>query len=389
VAACGESGYTFVAIRTKGGGILRRRKAGKTVDGVLAKWGTESLFSGYAPAEEEGRAGRPPALDDDELRQRRDQLQGIFAAYWPTIGWNLQRARNPLHITDALRPLAGLNHPIIELLLLDSFKKPMPNEFPLLRQERKRLYSQLAETQKTLSEANTRLTEARNAFEQTLNLFAVARDSYAQARKKKKPTTSFLKERQKRSRQCDSIQAELSRREKALIQYSEELRGIEKEVKEVEAHFAQTELLRFVLSERYVFVPVNFANAAAGLPHMGWRRSFLLCSRTECSAKTSINYFIFEAVKLILEGAKPASAEEAASEIRRQTSKRHQFESVKEFIGEDWPDLERAVLAVWNSSIHADSRPYKITSLFLEALRAPKRVVNPLLDAFERDLPPT
>jgi len=378
-----------VAIRTKGGGILRRRKAGKTLDGVLANWGTESLLSGYAPAKEEGRLGRPPALSNDELRQRRDQLQGIFTAYWPIIGWNLQRARKPLHITGALRPLAGLNDPTIELLLLDSFKKPMPDGFLLLRQECKRLYSQLAETQTAVSEASTKVMEARNTFERAQDFFAVARDSYSQARKKKKPTTFFLKERQKRSRQCDSVQAELSRREKALIQYSEELREIEKEVKEVEAHFAQTELLRFVLSERYVFAPLNFANAAAGLPHMGWRRSFLLCSRTECSAETSINYFIFEAVKLILEGAKPRSAEEAASEIRRQISKRNQFESVKEFIGEDWPDLERAVLAVWNSSIHADSRPYKITSLFLEALRAPTRLVNPLLDAFERDLPPT
>lgn len=265
----------------------------------------------------------------------------------------------------------------------------MPNGFPLLRQDRKVLHSQLAETQRTMSEVNTRVTEARNTFEQALNLFAVARESYSQARKKKKQTTSFLKERNKWSRKCQFVQTELSGREKALIQCSEEIRRIEKEVKEVEAHFAQTELLRFVLSERYVFVPLNFANAAAGLPHMGWRRSFLLCSRTECSAKTSINYFILEAVKLILEGANPASAEEAASEIRRQISERNQFEDVKEFIGEDWPALERAVLAVWNSSIHADSRPYKIASLFLEALKAPKRVVDPLLDTFESDLPLT
>lgn len=389
MAVAGESVQTFVAITTKGGGILRRNKTGKTLDGVSAKCGTGSLLSESVPTTEEGRLGRPPALNDDELRQRRDQLQGIFAAHWPKIGWNLQRARRTTHITDALRPLASLNHPTIELLLLDSFKKPMPDGLVPLREECKRLYRQLAETQRAVSEANKKVMEARNALEQAQNYFAVARDSYFQARKKKKPATSFLKERNKRSRQRESVQTELSRREGVLIQYSEEIRRIEKEVKEVEAHFAQTELLRFVLSERYVFVPLNFANAAAGLPHMGWRRSFLLCSRTECSAKTSINYFIFEAVKLILEGAKPVSAEEAASEIRRQISKRNQFESAKEFIGEDWPELGRAVHAVWNSSIHADARLYKITSLFLEALRAPKRVVNPLLDAFEGDLPPT
>jgi hypothetical protein len=157
----------------------------------------------------------------------------------------------------------------------------------------------------------------------------------------------------------------------------------------MEAHFAQTEILRFVLSERYVFAPINFANAAAGLPHLGWRRSFLLCSRIECSAETSINYLIFEAVKIILEGASPMRAEEAASEIRCQISKQNRFESVREYLGEDWPALERAVLAVWNSSIHADARPYEIVSIFLAALKAPRPVVNPLIDALEKDLPAT
>jgi hypothetical protein len=185
------------------------------------------------------------------------------------------------------------------------------------------------------------------------------------------------------------VQAELSRREKNLIEYTEKIRGIEEEIWEIEAHFTQTELLRFVLSERYVFTPLNFANAAAGLPHMGWRRSFLLCSRIECSAETSINYLIFEAVKIILEGASPTRAEEAANEIRRQISKPNRFESAREYLGENWPVLEHAVLAVWKSSMHADARPYEIASMFLATLNVPRRVVNPLLDALEKDLPPT
>ncbi len=354
---------------------------------MLAKRSKESLLRGPALTQKEGRRGRSPALDSAQLRQRRDQLQGIFAAHWPIIGWNLQRARKTLHITDALRPLAGLNHPTIELLLLDSFKEPMPDGFLLLRQERKRLYRELAEAQNRLNEANTKVMEARSAFEQAHNLFAVARDSYTLARKKKKPTASFSKEREKWSRRSESVQTELNRREKKLIEYAEQIKGIEKEIKELEAHFAQAELLRFVLSERYVFAPINFANAAAGLPQMGWRRSFLLCSREECSAATSINYLIFEAVKAILEGTSPTRAEEAASEIRRQISKRDRFESVREYVGEDWPALEHAILAVWNSSIHADARPYGIASMFLEALKAPRRVVNSLLDALEKESP--
>jgi len=361
----------------------------KPLDAMLAKRGKKPLLSIAAPAQKEGRRGRPPALSDDELVQRRDQLHGIFAAHWPIIGWNLQHARKPLHISDALRPLASLNHPTVELLLADSFKKPMPDDFLLLRQERKSLYSQLAEAQNGLNKANANVTEARSAFEQAHKWFAVARDSYTLARKKRKATDSFLKEREKWSRRCESVQTELSRREKNLIECTEKIGLIEKEIKNREAHFAQTELLRFVLSERYVFAPLNFANAAAGLPHMGWRRSFLLCLRVECSPATSINYLIFEAVKSILEGASPASPEDAASEIHRQISKRNRFESVREYLGEDWPALEQAVLAVWNSSIRADARPYKIVSMFLAVLKAPRSVVNPLLEELEKDLPPT
>jgi len=356
---------------------------------MLAKRSKESLLRGPALTQKEGRRGRSPALDSAQLRQRRDQLQGIFEAHWPIIGWNLQRARKPLHVTHALRPLAGLNHPIIELLLLDSFKEPMPDGFRAHRRECKRLYSQLAGAQNGLSEANKKVIEARNTFEQAHNWFEVARDSYTLARKKKKPTASFRKEREKWSRRCESVQTELSRREKNLIEYTEKIGGIEKEIKEIEAHFAQSELLRFVLSERYIFAPLNFANAAAGLPHMGWRRSFLLCSREVCSAEMSINYFIFEAVKIILEGASPTCAEEAASEIRRQITKRNRFESVRDYLGENWPALEQAVLAVWNSSSHADARPYEIASMFLESLKVPRCVVNPLLDALEKDLSPT
>jgi len=39
-----------VAIGTKGGGILRRRKTGKALDGVLAKFGEKNLPDALATA---------------------------------------------------------------------------------------------------------------------------------------------------------------------------------------------------------------------------------------------------------------------------------------------------------------------------------------------------
>ncbi|SRR5258708_5947391 len=91
-------------------------------------------------------------------------------------------------------------------------------------------------------------------------------------------------------------------------------------------------------------------------------------------------------VRMALETAAPIAAGEAVNEIRRQISKGRQFEGVREYIGERWPTLEDAVHTGWSSAVHANARPYKITSLFLEALKAPKRVANPLLSTLEKDL---
>jgi hypothetical protein len=381
-------------MRPEGGEILRRRKLESAVDSVSGKTFTDRVVSWPAPRENDGRLGRPSALANAELLQRRDQLHGIFAAHWPTIGWNLQRARSLSHIGPALCPLADLQHSTIELLVLKASARALPDGVRVLQPERKRLYKELAEVENRLNAANTSVMEGEDAFGQAQNRFAIARDGYSYARKKskkskkrgKKKAQSFLKDRQRWSRLCQRVQAELNRRKESLRKCHSEVSEIRKKITDIEAHFAQTELLQFVLSERYVCTPLNLANAVAGLPHMSWRNSFRLCLRGACSPEASINYLIVEAVRMALERAAPTSADEAVNEIRRQISKGRQFESVREYLGERWPTLEDAVLKGWSSAVHANARPYKITFLFLQALKGRKQVANPLLDALEKDL---
>jgi hypothetical protein len=381
-----------MAMRPAGGELLRRRKLGKALDNVSGKpLFTESVISWPVPPENEGRLGRRSALTNAELLQRRDQLHGIFAAHWPTIGWNLQRARGLTQIGPALRLLANLRHPTIELLLSNTSGKALPDGAHPFQQERKRLYKELVEVENGLSAANTKVMEAEGAFEQAQNRFAIARDGYSWARKKrkKKKAKSFLEERKKWSSLCQRVQAELNQRKEGLKDCYVELSEIRTKITDTEAHFTQTELLQFLLSERYAFTPLNLANAAAGLPQMSWRNSFRLCLRGACSPETSINYRIVEAMNLILERTNPTSAEEAASEIRDQISRRKRFERVLEYVSEHWPELEDAVRKVWNSPAQPKSRAFQITALFLEVLKAPRREVNPLLDALEKDLSTT
>jgi hypothetical protein len=343
---------------------------------------TLALYGDGEEEEKGPRGGRPAALNKIELLHRRDTLQGIFEAHWPSIGWDLSVARTVMGIAQAFRPLANFKHPLIDLLLLDSSARHRSDGFGALRHECKTLYHQLEEGQDRLNAANLSAVEARSALDQAHSLYAAARDSYSLARKtqKKREAKLFAKEREDWSSKCRNLLEELHRREEGISRCAEEIRGIEEKTRIAESQFAQTELLRFLKSRRYAFTAANVANAAAGLPQLGCRRSFSLCSREKCTAKQSINYTVFEAVSEILTKHTPKGGGEAAMEIRRQISTHRQFASLKPFLSDYWQALENATRMVWDSPAHPKSRAFQITALFLRSLKSTRPSINPLLD---------
>ena len=372
----------------RGEANLRRRKIGKGLDDVSNEGLKASVVSWPGLDEKDGQRGRPRSLTDAELFHRRDQLHGIFAAHWPTVGWALQHAWTRSRIRAALDSLADLKHPIIQLCIWDTSAKTLPDEARLVQKERKKLYRELTEIENRLGAAHMSVTEGEDAFARAQNSFAVASDAcrYALKKRKKKKAESLLKEVQRLTDLCRRVHTELSKRKETLHRCDEGRRTLKKTIKDTEAHFAQTELLEFVLSERYVFNPLNFANATAGLPFMSWRNSVRLCKSSPCLVAPSINYLIFEAVKLILEQARPTSAEEAFDEIQRQVTKKDQFKTQSEYLGERWPALKEAVRSAWGLAANPGVRPYEITSLFLRDVKSTQPSVNPLLDALEKEL---
>jgi hypothetical protein len=375
-----------VAITSKGGGIVRRRKSTETLDELLENQGAEVCPEESTAENNQGRSGRPAALSQPDLLHRRDKLQGMFQAHWPTIGWNLRLARSRMDIAQALRPLADFKLPTIDLLLLETPSKPVQDGIHTFRREHKRLNAECSESYARLESCRSFFLEARDAYSQARVRLDAARDRYVFALKEKKPTSSYLEELKQLPILCNKLRVEVKQREESAKRCTEEFRRIQIEIRALEAHFAQTELLRFLRSRKYAFTPENVSKAAAGLPALGCRRSFLLCSRVRYASVPSINYVIFEAVSKILNKQNPRSAEEAVREMRRQISTRRQFATVKAYLSEHWHALEHAAHKVWNSPAHPKSRAFQITSLFLQTLKAPKRVVNPLLDALEKDL---
>jgi hypothetical protein len=270
---------------------------------------------------------------------------------------------------------------------LDVFTKAKTETIRVFRQHQKRLAAEFSGSYGKLESTRRLELEAREAHSQAQSALAAASAAYAAARKKKKPTSQLLRELERWTSVNDRVHAEVKQREERVNQSTDEFRRIQIEIREIEAHFAQSELVQFLRSRKNAFTPENVANAAAGLPQLGCRRSFLLCSRVKYAAAPSINYIIFETLSKILKKQDARSAEEAAREIRRQITTRKQFASLKEFMSEHWPTLEDATRMVWNSSAHPRARAFQITSLFLAALKAPRPVTNPLLDAPGKELP--
>jgi hypothetical protein len=253
---------------------------------------------------------------------------------------------------------------------------------------RKKLNEEFSQSCAVLDASRALVTEARDAYTQARARLDAARDGYVAARKEQRSTHDFLAGLKKWSGLCKKLRLEVRQREDRVNQRTEDFRRIQTATRKLEANFAQTELLRFLRGRRCAFSPENVANATAGLPELGCRRSFLLCSRVKYIAEPSINYIIFEALNKILRRHSPKSPEEAASTVHREINTRKQFANVKEYVNEYWHVLEDATREVWTSTAHPHSRAFKIASLFLANLKAPRQVTNFLLDQMEKGLPP-
>ena len=367
---------------------MRLRKLRSTLDASSKKKGAKSPLGQSASGRKAHRSGRPVALSQSDLIFRRNELQGILQAHWHAVGWNLRLAKSRKDISEAFRPLEQFRSPIIALLLVEPVSTVQGDRLGTFRRERKKLHAQFTQSYAQLDASRILVIDATDAYSQARARLDAARDSYVSARKEQKPTSNFLAELRKWSTLCNRLRIEVTQREETVDQRTEGFRRIQAEIRRIEAHFAQSELLRFLRGRRYAFTPENAANAIAGLPELGCRRSFLLCSRVKYTAVPSINYLIFEAVSRTLKQHSPKAGDEAATTIRLRISTKKQFANVKEYVNEHWKALEDATHKVWASPAHPHSRAFKITSLFLENLRAPRRVVNTLLDVLEREIAP-
>jgi hypothetical protein len=219
---------------------------------------------------EKTSAGRL-TIDDRSLKLHRDCIGGMLSSWWGEVGWQLPRATTRNELLVALEPLKDHSDKYdINRLLLASTETATAEE---IREQRKRNEF-----------AIEKMHEAQDKQRSCLDLFSQAQMVLGHAL----------------PAQVDGVKARISERQ-AELQAADRAyedacalqRDIARKLDEMEAGYAQDELLMFIKirfierKKKYARNPENLANAIAGLPlcptisFMGAWQSYLRCSKLD------------------------------------------------------------------------------------------------------------
>jgi hypothetical protein len=308
--------------------------------------------------------GRRSLLSDAQLHNRRDQLAQIFEGYWGEIGWELQRCKKAddlIRIFVCIADPRSWVHDVVIPFCLPSPEAGSGSTVRKLRGERRALgepiytaeaAKRLAEEQ--LREVNSALAQVRGASRRILK------------RARRMRRKEYWKATQRYS--------DLSKREREL-----DLR-----LKGMEAGFARQELFRFLKSKRYVLTPLALANAAAGLPHMGWRHSVRRSTKDPCKIANGSSYQIFKAIRYLTAIAKKQTVQGFVGSFRERIPllpSRYQLPKVE--LAGKWLYLERAIRQTYRRNSHLKVLAFEVTKRYFEQIKSQTQVDMVLAQQFK------
>jgi hypothetical protein len=160
------------------------------------------------------------------------------------------------------------------------------------------------------------------------------------------------------------------------------LDDMEQKLANQQAYFAQTQLLKFK-RRGYAHNPLVLANAMAGLPSIGCRRSSTLCSKWKSHLWPSLRYQIFELIERTWKRRDRGSTAAIVNQVRSsilqlprtiransatklggaKKSTEHD-NPVRFFFCKEWRYLRLAIEQVGKRRIHPRTVPYIITARF-------------------------
>lgn len=221
------------------------------------------------------KAGRPREIDAESLNHAVNELQFVLEQNWGVVGWLLRDAKSISDVRSAFKEIVHQNCRYLEPFTDDQAKPAKPNE---LRAIRKRL----VELNNLHRRDYFRRQSAREAVERVSEARATDADPVKQVQ-----IQAIVSCLEFKFQEADSLEQK-SRTE---------LEALQAQLKEREAYFAQTEILRFLDSSRRKFTPLKVASAMAGLPHVTARISCERCAQFGIKPSHGIAFDVFQTIE--------------------------------------------------------------------------------------------
>ena len=240
--------------------------------------------------EGEQKLGRR-TIDDGRLGSNRDAILNLLCPWWPDVGWQLTTARTREQLRRALQPATVHgNRQYIDRFLRATNVTADASE---IRKKRDSVGPAVRAMHDAQAKRNKRMEECREI-----------ETAWSQARPDQ---LDFVRrEFPRRRAACQDAQ------DQAFAAESKE-RTVENELLDMEAAYAQDELLTFITKAKYALHPLNLASAMAGLPcaidvpFLGVWVSHARCSKLDCSEPYSFHYELFATIESIWERSKSSS----------------------------------------------------------------------------------
>jgi hypothetical protein len=194
------------------------------------------------------KRGRPPDIEDGGLLSARGALYFILEQNWAIVGWELQQACTVADVRAALEPLKTTDYSRLEV-----FKREHKTE---------------RTTSVKLRRARLAIKDAESKWRSAHEKLEASRQSAERARVALKQVKSTPDEAEI-STLCEQWERELAEATAKQNECDLRIDALRDDLKQQEADFAQSELLKFILSERRVLTPLNLRTRWQGCRSLG------------------------------------------------------------------------------------------------------------------------
>jgi hypothetical protein len=293
-----------------------------------------NIFLEKQNSESKPRRGPKVRIDDNEqLWRDRNDLVGHLENNWHDVGGRLASIKKPSDVVDVFTLLAKNNPPYVIQVILRPTSKTANGA---LVQKMRTLVGDLNAIRMS---AWAHIEKCRGAFEAAENV----------GKRALSDDDRILVEEAKAKRANELAKAA---KELALAERKQD--EAQKLLEAGETYFARKEVIDFCRSRRYMLTPINTANALAGLPWIGWRRSIALCQNEKPLGANGGRIQVFNSIQRIVRSCVRRSqlAEHAELWLRRDTVVASEAYGVSE-LRNDWSYFRRAIKNVLEAKVRS------------------------------------